>query len=185
MDRATYVEKAQAIIKDYQPVARNPTKKLEEETKVLIAKRMKDKVPAKTIRAIQPSCSRTAELYGLPKSHKDNIPLRPIVSASGDPLDKLSWLLERIITQLLVFVPAHLQNTYDYLNRLHTKFPHGLPSGSIAFSVDVTNLYGNVPISEAISFTLDLIKRHKDKIGLYGLTLSDIKVLLEHRLNNN
>ena len=52
-------------------------------------------------------------------------------------------------------------------------------------SVDVTNLYGNVPISEAISFTLDLIERHKDKVELFGLTLSDIKVLLEHCLNNN
>ena len=126
MDRAAYVEKAQSITKDYQPIAKNPTKKLEEETKLLITKRMKDKVPAKTIRAIQPSCSRTAELYGLPKNHKDNIPLRPIVSASGDPLDKLSWLLERIITQLLIFVPAHLQNTYDYLNRLHSYTPNFL-----------------------------------------------------------
>ena len=52
-------------------------------------------------------------------------------------------------------------------------------------SVDVTNLYGNVPISEAISFTLDLIKRHKDKAELFVLTLSDIAVLLEHCLNNN
>ena len=107
------------------------------------------------------------------------------MSASGDPLDKLSWFLERIITQLLVFVPAHLQNTYDYLDRLHTKFPQGFPPGSIAFSVDVANLYGNIPTSEAISFVLDLIKRHTDKINLFGLTLNDVKTLLEHCLNNN
>ena len=185
MERDTYVEKAQNIVKDYKPVRQNPTKKLEEKTKALIARTMKDKVPPNTIRAIQPSCSRTAELYGLPKNHKENVPLRPIVSATGDPLDKLSWLLERIITQLLIFVPAHLHNTYDYLGRLHSKFPHGFPPGSIAFSVDVTNLYGNIPTAEAISFTLDLLKRHLDKINLFGLTLKDVKALLEHCLNNN
>ena len=185
MDKETYVNKAQNITKDYEPVKHNPTKKLEVRTKVLIGKCMKDKVPSKTIRAIQPSCSRTAELYGLPKNHKDDIPLRPIVSASGDPLDKLSWFLERIVTQLLVFVPAHLHNTYDYLNRLNARFPRGFPPGSIAFSVDVTNLYGNIPTGEAISFTLDLIKRHVDKIELFGLTLKDVKTLLEHCLNNN
>ena len=67
MDKDTYVDKAQNIIKDYEPVKQNPTKKLEVKTKILIAKSMKDKVPPKTIRAIQPSCSRIAELYGLPK----------------------------------------------------------------------------------------------------------------------
>ena len=52
MDRTTYVEKAQSIVKEYQPVDKNPTNKLEAETNILIAKTMKDKVPAKTIRAI-------------------------------------------------------------------------------------------------------------------------------------
>ena len=73
----------------------------------------------------------------------------------------------------------------DYLNRLHTKLPHGFPPSSIAFSVDVANLYGNIPTGEAISVTLDLIKRHLDKINLFELTLDDLKTLLEHFLDNN
>ena len=132
-----------------------------------------------------PSGSRTAELYGLPKTHKPNAPLRPIVSACGDPLDKLTWLLERIITQLLVFVPAHLTNTQDYLQRLKTQFPCGLPAGSIVFSVDVSNLYGSIPISEAIQATLSLIKKHWDKIDTFGTTLHDIEVPLKYCLENN
>ena len=51
--------------------------------------------------------------------------------------------------------------------------------------MDVANLYGNIPTNEAISFTLDLLKRHIDKIDLFGLTLDDIKKQLEHCLNNN
>ena len=143
------------------------------------------KVSDKVVRSVVPSGSRTAELYGLPKTHKPGAPLRPIVSACGDPLDKLTWLLERIITQLLVFVPAHLSNTQDYLQRLSSQFPSGLPTGSIVFSVDVTNLYGNIPTSEAITATLKLVKRHLDKIDTFGLTIHDIETLLKHCLNNN
>ena len=161
------------------------TPRLEAETKRLIKSTMVGKVPDKIVKSIIPSGSRTAELYGLPKTHKPSVPLRPIVSACGDPLDKLTWLLERIITQLLVFAPAHLSNTQDYLQRISTQFPGGLPAGSIVFSVDVTNLYGNIPTGEAIAATLRLIKRHIDKIDTFGLTLSDIEKLLQHCLNNN
>ena len=56
---------------------------------------------------------------------------------ANDPIDKLSWFLERIITQLLIFVPAHLRNTDDFLDGLKKQFPTGFPAGSIAFTVDV------------------------------------------------
>lgn len=88
-------------------MTKNPTKQLDDETSELIKTTLGGKVPDKTMKAIKPTDSRTAELYGLPKTHKANVPMRPIVSACDDPIDKLSWLLERIITQLLVFVPAH------------------------------------------------------------------------------
>ena len=53
------------------------------------------------------------------------------------------------------------------------------------FSVDVTNLYGNIPTNEAITAILQLIKRHADKLDTFGLTLSDIEKLLRHCLSNN
>ena len=146
---------------------------------------MDKKVNEKTIRNIIPNSSRTAELYGLPKNHKSNIPLRPIVSACGDPLDKLTWFLERIVTQLLSLIPAHLQNTEQYLSTLNEKYSDSLPPGSIIFTMDVQNLYGNIPIDEAIDAACDMIGAHKDKIDLFGLTLTDLKTLLQHCLKNN
>ena len=68
---------------------KNPTPKLEAMTKRVIHDTMDEGVNEKVIKKIIPNSSRTAELYGLPKKHKDNVPLRPIVSACGDPLDKL------------------------------------------------------------------------------------------------
>ena len=185
LPKTEYIQKAQAITDGYETVPKNPTPKLEAETKRLIKDTLAGKVPDKVTRSVLPSGSRTAELYGLPKTHKPNAPLRPILSSCGDPIDKLAWLLERIITQLLAFVPAHLTNTQDYLHRIRTQFPRGLPAGSIVFSVDVANLYGNIPTSEAIEATMRLIERHTDKVDTFGLTLPDIDVLLKHCLENN
>ena len=185
MPKQTYITKAESITSKYEPVQKNPTPRLEAATKKVISQNLGGKVPDKIITAIKPSSSRTAELYGLPKNHKVDIPLRPIVSACGDPLDKLTWFLERIISQLLTFVPAHLKNTYDFLNRLNQTFPAGIPVDSILFTVDVANLYGNIPIEEAIESTIKLMSKHKSKIDLLGLDTDTIKTLLSHCLTNN
>ena len=116
---------------------------------------------------------------GLPKNHKESVPLRPIVSASGDPLDKLSWFVERILTQLLKYVPAHLPNTDTYLDRLKQTYPKGLPPDTIVFSLDVKNLYGNIPINEAIQSVMNLLAKHKESINLFGLSCPDVEPLLE------
>ena len=186
MSKDDYIDKAEKIIGEYEPVKYNPSSTLDKTTSSIMHKTMDDKFSDTFIDAIKPAESRTAELYGLPKTHKPGIPLRPIVSACGDALDKLSWVIERIITQLLVFVPAHLKNTYDYLERMNNTFPNfQFPPGTIAFTVDVNNLYGNIPTAEAIESTIKMIQLHKSKANLFELSIPDIKALLEHCLKNN
>ena len=144
------------------------------------------RTPSSIIKSLMPQSSRTAELYGLPKDHKPGVPLRPIVSACGDPLDKISQLLEKILSQLLRFIPVHLSNTDEYLRRLSDTYPgHTLPAGSIIFSVDVTNLYGNIPYREAIDNTRRLLEAHHQDIDMLGLDISDVTQLLHHCLSNN
>ena len=185
MGREEYIQKADTITSQYEHVPKNPTPRLEATTKKIIAQKLGGKVLDKVTNAIKPTSSRTAELYGLPKSHKRGIPLRPIFSACGDPLDKLTWFLERTVSQLLTFVPAHLKNTYEFIDRLNKKFPSGVPGDSILFTVDVANLYGNIPIKEAIEATMKLIAKHKEKINLLSLDLETIEKLISHCLTNN
>ena len=137
------------------------------------------------IKAIIPHCSRTAELYGVPKDHKRDISLRPIVSACYDPVDKLTWLLEKVVNQLLPHVPAHLKSTSHFLDQLSEQYPRGFQQGIILFSIDVVNLYGNIPIMEAIDSAISLLDHHKERIETFGLELADICKLLEHCLTNN
>ena len=185
MPKQTYIDKIQPIVAEYENIQKNPTPKLEAMTKRVIHDTMDEGVNEKVIKKIIPNSSRTAELYGLPKNHKDNVPLRPIVSACGDPLDKLSWFLERIINQLLPLIPAHLKNTDQYLTTLKNKYPDSLPPGAIVFTMDVQNLYGNIPTDEAITAVCNTIDAHKNQIDLFGLTLDSLRTLLQHCLQNN
>lgn len=146
---------------------------------------LKNKIPDDYLQRLLPQHTRTAEFYGLPKTHKPGNPLRPIVSACGDPLDKLSWFLQCILTQLLTFIPAHLPNTDSYLTKLKDAFPNGLPPGSIIFSLDVTNLYGSIPIQEGVEAVIALVERNLPKINMFGIALSDLRSLLSHVLTNN
>ena len=185
MPKETYIAKAKSVVDEYKPVGKNPTPKLQAQTKRIIHDTMDTVLDEKIVKILLPHASRTAEFYGLPKTHKDNIPLRPIVSAYDDPLDKLTWFLERIVTQLLAFVPAHLKNTEQYLSTLKNKYPDGLPPGTIVFTMDVNNLYGNIPTDEAIDAVCSMIQTHEDKIDLFGLPLDAFKTLLRHCLHNN
>ena len=185
MNRSDYVSKSEAIVNTYDTVNKNPTSNLEDDTKTLMKKTLQNKIPDDYLRKILPQHARTAEFYGLPKTHKPGNPLRPIVSACGDPLDKLSWFLQCILTQLLSFIPAHLTNTQSYLTRLHDTFPNGLPSQSIVFSFDVCNLYGSIPIQEGIDAVMNLIKTNLNKMNMFGIIIDDLRSLLTHVLINN
>ena len=124
--------------------------------------------------------------YGLPKDHKSSVPLRPVISGCDGPTKKTSCLLERILKQLLKFVPTHLWNTQDFLNKIRShSMRNGIPEGAIFFSIDVVNLYGSIPIAEAIDAVTEKLKKHLRDIDTFGLTPDDVKVLLEQCLNEN
>ena len=185
INSSDYMSKMQNITQQYDDVPKNPTPKLEAATKRVIHETLDGKVDDKIVKSILPQCSRTAELYGLPKDHKTDIPLRPIVSACDDPVDKLTWILERVITQLLPFIPTHLKNTTQFLAQVREKFPLKFEPGTILFSVDVVNLYGNIPVEEGIAACMTILREHEQKVNTFGMTLSDIETLLKHSLTQN
>ena len=134
-------------------------------------------------------------LYTLVKTHKlSNVDLlkssdpktfkiRPIISSCGGPADKISWLLVKLLSPILTFIPAHLTNTKDFYNRLSS-----LPNSNFTenyCSFDVESLYTNVDIQSAIQAVIDLVSSHISEINLYGFDIRDIKLLLEGVLEAN
>ena len=89
-------------------------------------------------------------LYGLAKVHKKNIPLRPVLSIPGSPYQKTA----QQVTKWLSVVPeskinSSTQKTVDSSKRTT------LEPDEVIISFDVTSLYTNVPIKEAIQEAAD------------------------------
>ena len=113
MPKTEYVSKALNLLSDYLKVPTNPTPDLENRTRDITTKALRGKIPGRSPDKLVPRWTRTAEFYGLRKTHKPGNPLRPIVSACGDPFDKLSWFLQQVLTQTMQFVPTHSWKTQD------------------------------------------------------------------------
>ena len=189
LDKDVYLNKANLILYDpesYEKLPKNPVPNVEAKTKRTLKSITKGKLPDRTITDLTPAHSRTPVFYGLPKDHKPLVPLRPVISACGGPTEKTSCLLERILNQLLRFVPTHIWDTKDFLRRLsnHTH-SEGIPTGSIFFSIDVVNLYGNIPVQEAIKAVETKLDNHSQDINMFGLTKDDISKLLDQCLSDN
>ena len=90
---------------------------------------------------------RIPKIYGLPKTHKKDVPMRPIVSSIDSAPHKIGKALAKILTPLLGKIsPAHLRNSGDLLNRIKHLDLHGMSLSSL----DVKSLYTNIPVHKCI-----------------------------------
>jgi hypothetical protein len=78
----------------------------------------KDKLEQTNYKIIRPNDASTAKFYGLPKIHKENIPLRPIVSLQGSPTYELSKYLAMILHPLVKTSPHTLNNANTFLTNI-------------------------------------------------------------------
>ena len=121
---------------------------------------------------IAPMNPQALVLYGLPKIHKDNVPIRPVVSYMGCPAYKLAKILNRELRQRLHFKPKYsLQNTLDLVNKIKDV---ALPTHSLLLSLDVDSMFTNIPSEETLGILSDLMERRRlhpeERDELLGLT---------------
>ena len=98
-------------------------------------------------------------LYGLPKIHKPNIPIRPVVSYINAPCYLMSKHLNSEFRKLTSFKPKHsLLNSSDLISKIqNTHIPHNAK----LVSFDVTSLFTSVPVSATLELTDNFLSRSK------------------------
>ena len=109
-------------------------------------------LPKQTADSLSPKGSRLAHLYGLPKTHKPVLSMRPILSATGTYNFKLAkWLDEKLkalatnahtVNDIFLFA-EEIQNKLKVVNE-----------GDVLVSYDVTALFTNIPVSTKRSRSL-------------------------------
>lgn len=102
---------------------------------------------------------RTPMLYSLIKLHKENKPIRPIISSNNSTTYKISQFLLKYLKEEIKFKPDH---TIKNRNELLTDLDRiKLPDSYTLLSFDIVNLYTNIPTKESLKIIKQLITEKK------------------------
>ena len=104
----------------------------------------------------QPSCTRTQELYFLRKVHKDPHKIRPIVSCSSGPTERVSGFLCKILSAHLDTVSSLVTNSQQVVQTLDNLDLSPYQSITLV-SLDVKSLYTSIPQAASIQMVLQRI----------------------------
>ena len=95
---------------------------------------------------VRPTGLRLAHLYGLPKTHKDRLAMRPILSAT----QTYNYALVKWLDTKLKPLPLYrytVTDIFEFANEIRNL---EIANGDILVSYDVSSLFTNVPLDETI-----------------------------------
>ena len=163
MERKDYIEKAQQLLQDpntYKTIPTDPTTKLKNR---LITKLKKIKLDTGmddiTYRRMYPTGVVIPKFYGLPKVHKGNTPLRPIVSSIGSVSYGVSKEIARIIKPLVGSTEHHVNNSKEFIEEIKKM---KLEEGECITSYDVSALFTSIPIPSALDIINNKLQEDTD-----------------------
>ena len=89
----------------------------------------------------------TARFYGLPKIHKANCPMRPIVSACGTSTYNLAKYLTKILKVYIGHSSSFVKDSKDLMDKLQSI---KLQDNEELVSFDVSALFTSIPVNQAL-----------------------------------
>ena len=184
MDRQDYINKANHLLNQstYKSIAKDTTSSIKNKL-INILKRVKTKteLDGNTYKSMYPTGCVPPKVYGLPKIHKPDTPLRPIVSSCGSVTYGVAKELAKILKPLVGKSPHHITSTQDFVEQArHIK----LEPGECLSSYDVSALFTSVPIDPALNIIKDLLDKDTTLKERTVMEVGDIILLLEFCLKN-
>jgi len=120
------------------------------------------------------------KLYGLPKIHKANVPIRPVVSFCNSPCHRLSSWLNDTILEITNFRSHYsIKNSTELCLQLKNL---SIPTSAIMVSFDVSNLFPSIPPLDCISLVRRLLS---DCVDLDSSQVGDLVTLVSLVLEQN
>ena len=178
LDKSDYIEKAKQLLNDsttYRRLENDRTTQLANKiNKALKELKNANKLTKEEHWKMKTGDANIAQFYGLPKVHKENVPLRPIVSLPGTPAYNLSKELWKRVKHLIKGSTYSINNAGQFLDKLKNI---QIEEDEIMVSFDVTSLFTSVNLDLARTTVAELLHEH----GTTGGTLEkeDICKLLD------
>lgn len=104
-------------------------------------------ISPKTAKELKRHNSIPPRIYGLPKLHKQNVPLRPIVSCIQSPLENVSKFLKSILQNIINRNNYYIKDSWHFRDKMKNKT---IPEDHVLVSLDVVSLYTNIPTELAL-----------------------------------
>ena len=188
MDKTMYIEKMLNILND-----KNKFIQIKDIDPLLYTLRNEDKlnnrinnfkrkglITEELASKLTTSGSSPGIMYGLPKIHKSNTPLRPILSANNTTMYQLSQFFVKILSNITTNNYS-LKNSYDFAQQIQSVINS---DDFVMCSFDITSLFTNIPLDETIQIILDQIFHNPDTL-FQGLNKAQFKSLLELATKNS
>ena len=202
MDKSSYFDKCMALLQDtnvYQP-CRDLTGQIHRQVQASLCK-LKGKY-GKEHQWVQLQYSQLlptgnssppARFYGLPKIHKANCPMRPMVSACGTSTYNLAKYRTKILQMYIGHSSSFVKDSKDLTDKLQSI---ELQNNEELVSFDVSALFTSIPVNQALDVINELIIQHQTNMDFkykFGkawyevtdhLDREDVMALLKVVLNN-
>ncbi|CAI2738282.1 unnamed protein product [Dicrocoelium dendriticum] len=166
MDKSDYVAKAKQLLSDtttYRPIDQDPSTKLSTQINTALKKLQAASEITKLERwKMKAEDTNIARFYGLPKVHKDGVPLRPIVSLPGTPSYKLAKCMWKKLKHLIAGSEQSIINVEQFINKLRCVT---IEEDEIMLSFDVTALFTSISHELAKATMMELLQKQSNTTG--------------------
>ena len=127
-------------------------------------------------RQLYPTTDAPPKFYGLPKIHKANRPLRPIVSSIGSITYNCAKELSKILSPMVGKTPYHITNSQDFVSKIRNE---RVEDDEEMRSYDVTALFTSVPVDRAVDVIKLKLEQDSSLSDRTNMTVDHITSLLK------
>lgn len=150
LNKNEYINKMNIMLADtqtYSVIEKNPIKKITDNLRQLLFRwKQNNYINEVVYRQLLITDGLIPRAYGLPKIHKDGVPLRLIVSSVNSPLHNLATYLHKILFNNLETSKYAVKNSFQLIDKIKHIV---VEPGYCLASLDVVSLFTNVPIDLA------------------------------------
>ncbi|XP_075150874.1 uncharacterized protein LOC142224982 [Haematobia irritans] len=159
MEKRDYKDRMQKIVGDimsYQRLNKDPTQGLQKKNNEIVDELFKNNIISESEkRRMKTEIATAPRLYGVPKIHKDNFPLRPICSSVNAPSAAMSKFLVNILKKLTTGSKYNIKDSVQFRNKIKDMT---IKHDEKLISFDVVSLFPSVPV-EYNNFPPIIIKK--------------------------
>ncbi len=188
-DTEKYIQAGKEHLSDtniYETINEDPTSELIKATNEYVnycyRKGILDSITKDYLTFKKDNPPRTQQLYFLKKIHKTPIAVRPIVSGSGGPTERISQFIDFHLQPHVPLIDSYIKDSGHMINILENLT---IPPNCSLVTIDVKSLYLNIPHKDGIQAVTNRLYYNNPKSDEIPIPTGTMKDLLNIVLTKN